>query len=191
VTGLNVDAAIRYTWEALGLVWLVGLAFTKRTVRSQNPGTRLFHLALIVLGFTLLSDRWLTQGWLGIRFIPRVASIEMTGLVLTLAGCAFAIWARLTLGGNWSGRATVKADHELITRGPYAIARHPIYTGLLVAVAGTALANGEWHAVVAIIVIGLAFLVKMSQEERLMMQTFPAAYPAYRQRVKALLPGIF
>ena len=191
MTGLNVDAAIGYTWETLALVWLVGLAFTKRTVRSQDPGTRLFHLALIALGFTLLSNRWFTQGWLGIRFIPPLASVEMTGLVLTLAGCFFAIWARLTLGGNWSGRATVKADHELITRGPYAIARHPIYTGLLVAVVGTALANGEWHAVVALIVIGLAFLVKMSQEERLMMQTFPAAYPAYRQRVKALIPGIF
>lgn len=191
MTRLNVSAAIEYTWTALALVWLVGLAFTKRTVRAQRPGTRLFHLALIALGFTLLSDRWLTQGWLGMRFIPGIRSIAVAGLALTIGGCGFAIWARLTLGGNWSGRATVKADHDLITTGPYAIARHPIYTGLLVAVVGTALADGEWHGVLAAVLILLALLVKMSQEERLMMQTFPAAYPAYRQRVKALIPGIF
>jgi len=191
MTGLNVDAAIRYAWEALALVWLVGLAFTKRTVRSQAPGTRLFHLALIVLGFTLLSDRWLTQGWLGMRFLPSLHSLAVVGLALTIAGCAFAIWARLVLGSNWSGRATVKADHQLMTGGPYAIARHPIYTGLLVAVVGTALADGEWHAFMAVITILLAFVVKMSQEERLMIQTFPAEYPAYRHRVKALIPGIF
>ena len=187
---LNASAAIQYTWEALGLVWLVGLAFTKRTMRSQAPGTRLFHLALLALGFALLSDRWLTQGWLGMRFLPAADSVAMVGLGLTMAGCAFAIWARLTLGSNWSGRATVKAGHELMTRGPYAIARHPIYTGLLAAVAGTALVNGEWHGVLAFVLIVLGLMVKMSQEERLMVQTFPAAYPAYRQRVKALIPGI-
>lgn len=190
MTGLNVNAAIQYTWEAVGLVWLVGLAFTKQTVRAQKPGTRLFHLALIALGFTLLSDRWLTQGWLGMRFIPSIHSIAVTGLALTIGGCAFAIWARLTLGSNWSGRATVKADHELITTGPYAIARHPIYTGLLVGAVGTALADGEWHGALAVLLILLALMVKMSQEERLMMQTFPAAYSAYRQQVKALIPGI-
>lgn len=190
MTGLNVSAAIQYTWEALGLVWLVGLAFTKRTMRSQAPGTRLFNLALLALGFALLSDRWLTQGWLGMRFVPAADSVAMAGLGLTIAGCAFAVWARLTLGSNWSGRATVKAGHELITRGPYAIARHPIYTGLLGAVAGTALASGEWHGVLAFVLIVLGLMVKMSQEERLMVQTFPAAYPAYRERVKALIPGI-
>jgi protein-S-isoprenylcysteine O-methyltransferase Ste14 len=187
---LNASAAVQYTWEALGLVWLVGLAFTKRTMRSQAPGTRIFNLALLALGFALLSDRWLTQGWLGMRFLPVADSVAMVGLGLTIAGCAFAIWARLTLGSNWSGRATVKAGHELITRGPYALARHPIYTGLLAAVAGTALVNGEWHGVLAFVLIVLGLMVKMSQEERLMVQTFPAAYPAYRQRVKALIPGI-
>jgi protein-S-isoprenylcysteine O-methyltransferase len=191
VVTLNVDSAIGYTWEAIGMIWLVGLAFTKRTVRSQSMGTRLFHLALAALGFALLSGHGFRQGWLGMRFVPDEYSIAFTGFVLTVAGCLFAIWARLTIGRNWSGRATVKADHQLLTSGPYSIARHPIYTGLLLAVAGTALADGQWHGVLALIVILLALMIKMAQEERLMMQAFPAAYPAYRQRVKALIPGVF
>lgn len=190
MTSLNVEAAIGYTWEAVGLVWLVGLAFSKRTVRSQSNGTRFFHLALAALGFSLLSERGFRQGWLGMRFVPHLESLAIAGLVLTIAGCLFAVWARITLGSNWSGRAEVKAGHALVTSGPYALARHPIYTGLLLAVSGTALANGEWHGVLALIVIVLALMVKMSQEELLMMQTFPTAYPAYRRQVKALVPGI-
>jgi protein-S-isoprenylcysteine O-methyltransferase Ste14 len=186
----NVEAAISYSWGAVGLVWLAGLAFSKRTVRSQANGSRFLHLALAALGFSLLSQHGFHRGWLGMRFWPRLDSLELAGLTLTIAGCLFAIWARIALGRNWSGRATVKADHALVTRGPYAVARHPIYTGLLLAVAGTALASGEWHGLLAVIVITLALMIKMSQEELLMMQTFPTEYPAYRQRVKALIPGL-
>lgn len=190
MASLDVASVIEYPWEAVGLVWLAAGAFTKRTVRSQAVGIRIFYLALIALGFTLLSS-YLAQGWLGRRFLTANQSLDVAGLVVTIAGCAFAIWARLALGSNWSGKATVKANHELVTSGPYAVARHPIYTGLLLAVVGTALAEGEWHGLLACVLILLAFIVKMSQEERLMMQTFPAAYPAYRLRVKALIPGIF
>jgi protein-S-isoprenylcysteine O-methyltransferase Ste14 len=188
---LNVEALIGYPWEAVGLVWLAGLAFTKRTVRAQSPGTRFFHLALAALGFALLSRTLFSQGWLGIRFMPEIYSVALSGLGLTILGCGFAIWARLMLGSNWSARATVKIDHQLVTHGPYAVARHPIYTGLLLASLGTALAEGKWHGILGVLVIFLALTVKMSQEERLMVQTFPATYPEYRRRVKALIPGIF
>lgn len=194
MTGFDVDAAIGYTWAALALVWLVGLAFTKQTVRNQPVGTRLFQVAVATLGFVLLSQhcrQWFPYEWLFVRFAPRSTGFAITALLLTVAGCGFAIWARLTLGRNWSGRVTVKADHELVTHGPYAIARHPIYTGLLVAVAGTALAVGQWRGVVGLCVILMAFVLKIAQEEKMMMQTFPTAYPAYRQRVKGLIPGIF
>lgn len=188
---LDVDAAIRYTWEAVAIVWLVGLAFTKPTVRSQSMGTQVFHMVLAFLGFALLGSHWFDGGWMGVRFVPDVEQVKLVALALTVAGCLFAIWARLSLGGNWSGRATVKAGHELVTQGPYAVTRHPIYTGLMTAVVGTGLAVGEMRCIIGFIVILLALMVKMSQEEKLMMQAFPAAYPAYRQRVKALVPGIF
>ena len=188
---INVQSAIGYTWEALGLVWLIGLAFTKRTIRSQPNGARMFHLGLGLLGFLLLGSAFFEFGWLGDRFLPRTYPLQLAGLGVTILGCLFAIWARFTLGSNWSGRAVVKAGHELITRGPYSIARHPIYTGLLVSALGTAIAEGEMRCIVGFVLIQLALMVKMSQEERLMMQAFPQAYPAYRQRVKALIPGVF
>jgi len=187
---LNVQAAIGYTWEALGLVWLVGLAFTKRAVRSQPSGPRIFHLALAMLGFLLLGSNLFDAGWLGQRFLPADPPVQLAGLILTMVGCLFAIWARITLGSNWSGRATVKAGHELIVTGPYALARHPIYTGLLVAALGTGLASGKMRSLLGFVLIVLALTIKMSQEERLMVQTFPEAYPAYRRRVKALIPGV-
>jgi protein-S-isoprenylcysteine O-methyltransferase Ste14 len=191
ILNLNLDLAIGYSWETLAVVWLGGMAFTKRTIRSQPTGTRLFHVALVLLGFSLVCGRWFSVGWLGRRFIPETHALGLIGLTLTVAGCIFAIWARLKLGSNWSGRATVKMGHELVTSGPYALARHPIYTGIIVGVVGSALAYGELRCVLGVAMLFVAFLGKMGQEEQLMMQTFPQSYPVYRQRVKALIPGVF
>ena len=187
---IDVHTAIDWTWLALALVWAVGLAFTRKTVRTQPWGPRLFHMTLVLLGFTLLMSTRFQAGWLGERFLPSWQGAGMAGVALTLIGCGFAIWARIILGANWSGRATVKANHELITRGPYAVARHPIYTGLLTACIGSAIAYGEWRCVVGLVMVTLAFAVKIGQEERLMLETFPQAYSAYRMRVKALIPGV-
>lgn len=187
---LNLLSAIGYTWVGLGLFWLAGLAFTKRIIRSQPSGPYLFHLALALLGYFLLGSSMFRQGWLGASFVPANYTVQIAGLAATVAGCLFALWARLTLGGNWSGKATVKEGHDLIVRGPYALARHPIYTGLLLASAGTALAIGEWRCILGFVLILVAFTVKMSQEERLMMETFPSAYAQYRHRVKAVIPWV-
>ncbi len=187
----NVNSAIGYTWESVGVVWLAALPFAKRAVRSERAGGRIFHLLPALLGFTLLGSQYLRYGVLGARFLPASTSLEMTGLGLTIAGCAFAIWARMTLGGNWSGRATVKAGHELIRSGPYRVARHPIYAGLLLACVGTAVAEGEWRCIVGMALIAAAFLMKIRREEQMMLETFPRDYPRYRQSVKALIPGVF
>lgn len=184
-----------YCWIALGILWTVGLLFHKPAVRRQSVGTRLFHLGLAALGFSLLGSRWFQVGWLGMSFLPPLGpaqrTAEIIGAMLTVAGCLFAAWARIALGSNWSGAATVKNSHELITEGPYSLARHPIYTGLLTAVLGTGLVIGEWRSIIGVIVIFLALAAKISQEERLMLQEFPAAYRQYRQRVRALIPGLF
>ena len=186
-----IATGIGMAWTSVALVWLAGLGFTKKTMRSQSMSTRLFHLALGGLGFALLRPGWITEGWLAARFASPDGIVALLGLGLTLTGCGFAIWARVILGANWSGRVTVKKDHALVTTGPYALARHPIYTGLSVATLGTALGFGAWRGVLAVVIILLALLIKMSQEERLMNQTFPVEYPAYRRRVKALIPGVF
>ncbi|HEV2324638.1 MAG TPA: isoprenylcysteine carboxylmethyltransferase family protein [Terracidiphilus sp.] len=186
----NVTSAIAWAWYALGALWLFGFFFVKPTIRWQSAGSRLFNLAVALLGFVIFGADWFDQGWLAARFVPAVREAQFAGFAFTVTGVIFAAWARLTLGGNWSGRATVKASHELIVKGPYAIVRHPIYTGLLLALAGTGLDMGQWRAIVGFVLIFVALACKMAQEEQLMMQTFPEAYPLYRQNVKALIPGV-
>ena len=92
---------------------------------------------------------------------------------------------------NWSGRVTVKEGHELTVAGPYAIVRHPIYTGLLLAALGTGITIGEARCILGLALLILAFIAKIGQEEQLMLEIFPQAYPTYRLRVKALIPGVF
>jgi protein-S-isoprenylcysteine O-methyltransferase Ste14 len=100
----------------------------------------------------------------------------------------FTVWARVYLGGNWSGIVTIKHDHELIASGPYAIVRHPIYTGLLVAFIGSAVARGEWRGVLAVLIAWMALWRKLRLEERWMAERFGQQYEAYCRRVPALVP---
>ncbi|HMD77908.1 MAG TPA: isoprenylcysteine carboxylmethyltransferase family protein [Terracidiphilus sp.] len=188
---LRLYFALAGVWTVWGIVWLVAAAFAKRTVRSQAMTQRLPLATMTFSSGVLLGSGWFRHSWLALRFVPELSWVEATGLALAALGCGFSVWARLTLGANWSGRVTVKADHELIVSGPYALTRHPIYTGILIGVAGTALAIGEWRCVVAFFLLLIAFLLKIRVEEQLMTQTFPATYPEYRRRVKALVPWLF
>src|ERR1017187_7501034 len=100
-------------------------------------------------------------------------------------GLAFAIWARHTLGRNWSGNPTVKEGHELVETGPYRLVRHPIYTGFLLAIAGTGIGSGQ---VMQLFIFGTAFVLlwaKLRIEESLMLRQFPQTYPGYMKRTKA------
>jgi protein-S-isoprenylcysteine O-methyltransferase Ste14 len=187
----SIHQIVRWCWLALALVWIVSAVYTKPTIRAQSSTARLLHIALALLGGLIIGGVILPDSWMSRHFIADTPTVEAIGLALTIAGLLFAVWARITLGANWSGRATVKQDHELIVRGPYALARHPIYTGILTALAGTLLIYGQWRSLIGFLVILLALTVKMRQEEGLMMQTFPQDYPEYRRRVKALVPGVF
>jgi protein-S-isoprenylcysteine O-methyltransferase Ste14 len=182
---------VGYCWVLLGLFWLAGMLFTKPTQRVQSPGGRLFHVLPSLAGAALLGGYFFRGTWLDSRFIANMNVIELAGLAVTAAGCLFAAGARLMLGENWSGRPTVRAGHKLIVEGPYALVRHPIYTGFVVALAGTTLACGQWRSVIGFAIVLVGLLIKMRQEERMMMQTFPQDYPEYRRRVKALIPGVF
>ena len=112
------------------------------------------------------------------------------GAAVNLAGLLFTVWARIHLGRNWSGTVTLKQDHELITSGPYAWVRHPIYTGLLLGFVGLAIARGEWRSILAVVIIALAFWRKLRIEESWMLEQFGDAYRSYRRRVAALIPGV-
>jgi protein-S-isoprenylcysteine O-methyltransferase Ste14 len=112
-------------------------------------------------------------------------------VAITIGGCAFAVWARATLGSNWSSIVTVKQDHELILRGPYSVVRHPIYSGLLLALTGTAIAVGEIRAFIGLGLAIIGFLLKSTAEEKFMCEEFSTEYTRYRQRVRRLIPFVF
>ena len=110
---------------------------------------------------------------------------------MVLFGIAFSIWARLQLGGNWSGAVTIKEGHTLVCRGPYTIVRHPIYSGLLLALLGVALIVGEVRCLLGVGVLFLSFWLKSRMEERFMLEQFDGDYRHYQQKVKALIPYVF
>jgi len=128
---------ISWPWLAWALYWAISAASTKTTQRREPLGSRLAHIGPLVVGAILLGWREVPWPWLAQRLWPRAALPYFAGLLLVYAGLAFAVWARVHLGRNWSGSVTVKQHHELIRSGPYARVRHPIYTGLLTAVLGT------------------------------------------------------
>jgi len=146
---------------------------------------------LVLAGFVLVLDSRLGLGPLGWRFIPESAGAGILGLALAICGMAFAVWARISLGRNWSGIAAVKQDHELVLRGPYAIVRHPIYTGFLLALAGTAIALGEARGPIGFALVWAALWMKLRTEEAFMLQEFGEQYSGYKKKVKTLVPFVF
>ena len=177
-------------WGTLILVWMAGLFSLKPTARRSSYSSRIVLSVPFLVCYLLVVSHVIPGDWLVMRLWPDIPAVEAAGLALTILGCLFAIWARLTLGSNWSGIPNVKSEHELIVRGPYRLVRHPIYTGLLLALAGTAIADGRSGGLGVLFAAAASFAVKMRQEEQLMMQTFPQDYPDYRRRVKALIPGV-
>jgi protein-S-isoprenylcysteine O-methyltransferase Ste14 len=112
------------------------------------------------------------------------------GLAMWVLGLGFAIWARLHIGRNWGTPMSQKAEPELVTSGPYHLVRHPIYTGILVAGVGTAVAL-TWSVLFAVGIAGAYFIYSATVEERYLAGVFPDTYPAYRRSTKMLVPYIF
>jgi protein-S-isoprenylcysteine O-methyltransferase Ste14 len=111
------------------------------------------------------------------------------GAVVFVSGIAVAIWARVHLGRNWGMPMTQKAEPELVTSGPYRFVRHPIYSGLILALVGTALATNLLGLIIAA-VLGGYFYYSASVEEKNLVATFPTDYPAYQAQTKMLIPFV-
>jgi len=184
------EAPFAVLWLAWLAYWMVAAANVKAVRRREPFATRFGHIALSVLAAALLAfpDRRLT--WLDQRFLPPTMIAYWLGLIMLAVGIAFAVWARHDLGRNWIGTVTVKQDHELIRSGPYRLVRHPIYTGLLLAILGTAVAFGEWRGLLAFGLLTGSLLLKLRIEERFMGESFPDEYARYRAEVPALIPFI-
>lgn len=177
-------------WYALALVWAVAALRVRSTKISEPIAARLFTIILVGSAFALLFSRSLSIGWLGHRMFSRSHLLDWVGVALSFAGCLIAIWARLTLGRNWSAQVSLKTGHELVRSGPYAYIRHPIYAGLLLAVVGTAIVLGEWRGIAAITLIAIAHGLKARIEEQFLISQFGEEYAHYREKTGFLIPRL-
>ena len=178
---------INLLWVAWGIYWLISARSNKTTQQRESAASRWAHVIPLIVGGVLIGWRRMPWPLLTHRLWPVTFTSYCIGVALLAGGLLFSVWARVHIGRNWSGTVTVKQDHELIRSGPYALVRHPIYTGLLTAVLGTALVNNLLGLIVVVVVLAY-FYYCGTVEERNLAATFPQAYPEYKSRTKMLIP---
>lgn len=166
-------------WIIFWVYWLASASTSKESV-SSGWRTRLTGISAI--GVFVIAGV-LRRGGLAVHSVP----LAVIGTLLFGCGIGLAIWARLNLGRNWGMPMSQRAEPELVTSGPYRFVRHPIYTGLLTAMLGTALVNSLLGLIVVAVLVGYFYYCGMVEERNLAV-TFPAAYPEYRSRTKMLIP---
>ncbi len=179
-------------WVAWAAIWILLALRTKRARLRLKSADALTYMLPTAVGAYLCMARTGTLIRLGVwrQDVPPIARLMWLGAALTLAGLLFAIWARLYLGQNWSGMVTVKHDHELIRTGPYRLVRHPIYSGILLALLGTIFCRRNLWGFLGVALVWLGLWLKSRMEERLMVETFGAQYDEYRRTTGALLPRL-
>ncbi|HTU73414.1 MAG TPA: isoprenylcysteine carboxylmethyltransferase family protein [Trebonia sp.] len=181
-----VGLVLTVCWLAFWIFWLA--AATGAKASRGRPAWRRFaggRVALLVVIIFLLRD-------LGFRSRPAPGSPVLTGIGLALfaAGLALAIWARLYIGRNWGMPMSQRQEPDLVTTGPYRRVRHPIYSGIILALIGTALAT-TLYALIAAVILGGYFIYSATQEEAFLAREFPDAYPDYQHSTKMLVPFLF
>jgi protein-S-isoprenylcysteine O-methyltransferase Ste14 len=192
----SAHSLVGWLWVAFLLFWLLLAQFNKKANPSAPWRTAWgVRLAVVIVALLLLlSSRGHAAPGL-LTSINRALAIhagiagQWLGAGLCLAGLGFAIWARMYLGRNWGMPMSLRQGHELVTSGPYAYVRHPIYSGIMLAMIGSVLARGlAWLLLLLLCLV--YFLFSARTEEKMMRAQFPDAYPAYRRRTKMLIPFV-
>jgi len=178
-----------FCWIAIVVVWVILALWVKRTKERQPLFSRLIYLMLTVVVVVLLNGG-VRKANLTRSVLPHTLAIAILADLLVLVGFIISVWARIVLGRNWSARVTLKEDHQLIQRGPYRFVRHPIYSGLLVMILGTAVLAGQVTGFVALLFCFCGFWIKLQQEQALLKKRLPG-YSEYMARTKALVPFLF
>lgn len=177
-----------FCWFALAAFWFITSLGVKQKAKAESSGQRLTHLSLLIAGALLLFKNDWPWALLQARLYPDAVWIRWTGAGLTLAGVLFAIWARICLGRNWSAEVQIKQDHQLVRTGPYNYIRHPIYTGVLLALLGNAVAIGEVRGALAFVLIVVGFIKKAKKEESFLAGQFGSAFSEHLRRTGFFLP---
>ena len=190
--GTMLEPVLRVIIPLLWMVWLLYWAISARDVKRtrwrESLGSQAVHRVPLVLCLILLIVPLRLPAILTERVLPAGPLFPIVGAVMVPVGLGLAVWARQHLGQNWSATVTLREGHALVRTGPYRRLRHPIYAGILVAMAGTAMAIGEWRGAVAVALA--AFIRKSRREEERMRTVFPE-YEQYRRETAALIPFVF
>lgn len=181
------------TWAVVlillfSVYWSAVSKNSKPAQSSESTASRQFHLIVLNGGVILLI---LSIPGLTGRFLPQSRALIAAGLAIECAGILLAVWSRHVLGSNWSGEVRIATGHQLVRSGPYQWIRHPIYTALLAIYGGTMLVSGEWHALIAMILITLAYLRKLRLEETALAAAFADDFTDWRRTTWALLPPVY
>jgi protein-S-isoprenylcysteine O-methyltransferase Ste14 len=188
ISNLQMGPIIGGAWFTLALYWLVSSLSTKETRRRQPTSGRLLYLLYMFIAFSFLYGADRRLGFLNRPFLPDRLWIAQMGAAVTVVGVAFAIWARWHIGKNWSAVVSIKKDHQLIRTGPYSRIRHPIYTGILLAALGTAIAVDEYRALAALAAVMVGFVFKAKKEESFLSREFGPAFEEHKRHTGFFLP---
>ncbi len=176
-------------WIIFWLYWLISAFGSKKNIGTpirRFMGIRLSIFVLLVILFRFLN----VQNYsFDNRVVSRNDIILSVGFIIFISGLLIAIWARICLGKNWGMPMSLKQDPELVTSGPYKYIRHPIYTGILTALLGSAISSSIFWLIIFAI-SGTYFIYSAVQEEKIMGTQFPKVYPDYKRRTKMLIPFI-
>jgi len=191
---ITIDQIIHWTrllYLLLAAVWLGSLPFVKRNIQQQSISSTLQNTMVLSVGVFLLFGSSSTPDWFNQPLFTVTFPIALAGLGLAICGIGLSIWARLILGEYWSSFPSLKQNHRLIVTGPYRLVRHPIYTGLLLALLGSALQYGLVRSFLAVLTCAVGLYLKVTAEEEFMVQRFGEAYLRYCRKVSALVPYLF
>lgn len=177
-----------WLWLIFALYWFIASRTTAKTKARESLLSSLPRNALLALAGALVFARGLSVGGLGQRFVPSSPELRLSGIAFTVAGLALAFWARYHLGRNWSSQITLKEGHTLICTGPCKYLRHPIYSGILLALVGTALSVGRYRVLLGVALALLAFWWKARQEDAWLSRAFGEEFERQKRRTGRLLP---
>ena len=173
----------------IGIAFWIGAAFLVKRTKEQPPWPhRLLYFVLTAAAAILLNGSAQITNW-NRTVLPHGVATGMVGDLLVFAGLIIALSARIALAGNWSARVTLKENHELIQRGPYRLVRHPIYSGLLLMILGTAIVVGQVGGFLVLAFCAAGLWLKLRREEALLTKRLPG-YSEYRRRTRALIPFV-
>jgi protein-S-isoprenylcysteine O-methyltransferase Ste14 len=188
---MNTISVEKTMWFITFIYWLISAFSVKKSVKKESGWERILYIFCVLLAFSLLFGNYFSFSFLNQQILPQSGYWKIAGMILCATGLIFAVMARIWLGENWSGRITIKENHELIQSGPYAITRNPIYSGFLLAFTGCSMSLGLLKGYLGIFFLVGCILMKISKEETFMQEVFGEKFRDYRTKVKRLVPLIY